>query len=149
MKFPTISNPPAAPPSGPSEVRSTTPNRKAVILVVEDEAIIRMGAVAMVVYAGHEALEAANADEAIRLLETRPDIHLVFTDVQMPGTMDGIKLSHYIRDRWPPVRLIVASGNDVVEGNLPTGARFFRKPYNDNEMIALMGMMLGNGTPGN
>lgn len=124
-------------------------NRKAVILVVEDDAIIRMGAVAMVAYAGHEALEAGNADEAIRILEARPDIHLVFTDVQMPGTMDGIKLSHYIRDRWPPVRLIVASGNDVVDGHLPAGVRFFRKPYNDNEIIALMGVMLGNGTDAN
>jgi two-component system, response regulator PdtaR len=64
-------------------------NRKAVILVVEDNAVIRMGAVDLVIDAGFEALEASSADEAIRILETRPDIHLVFTDVEMPGTMDG------------------------------------------------------------
>lgn len=84
-------------------------NGKPVILVVEDSALIRMGAVDLVLHAGYEALEACDADAAIRILEVRNDIDLVFTDVQMPGTMDGIKLSHYIRDRWPPVKLIVAS----------------------------------------
>jgi Response regulator receiver domain len=68
--------------------------------------IIRMGAVDPVPSAGYEALEACDADEAIRILESRDDVDLVFTDVQMPGTMDGIKLSHYIRDRWPPLELI-------------------------------------------
>lgn len=75
---------------------------KAVVLVVEDSMIIRMSAVDLVLSAGYEALEACDADEAIRILEARNDIDLVFTDVQMPGTMDGVKLSHYIRDRWPP-----------------------------------------------
>ena len=76
-------------------------NGKAVVLVVEDTALIRMSAVHLVLEAGYEALEASDADEAIRILESRSDIDLVFTDVQMPGSMDGIKLSHYIRDRWP------------------------------------------------
>lgn len=108
-------------------------NGKTVILVVEDSTIIRMGAVDLVRSAGYEALEAPDADEAIRILESRCDIALVFTDVQMPGTMDGIKLSHYIRNRWPPVKLIVASGNAILqESNLPTGSRFFSKPYNDH-----------------
>ena len=78
-------------------------NGRSVVLVVEDSALIRMGAVDLVLSAGYEALEAQDADEAIRILESRDDIDLVFTDVQMPGTMDGIKLAHYIRDRWPPV----------------------------------------------
>jgi CheY-like chemotaxis protein len=90
-------------------------NGKAVVLVVEDSAIIRMGAVDLVQSAGYEVLEASNADEAIRILESRADIDLVFTDVQMPGTMDGIKLSHYIRNRWPPVKLIVASGKAILD----------------------------------
>jgi CheY-like chemotaxis protein len=105
---------------------------KAVVLVVEDNAIIRMGAVDLVLSAGYEALEARDADEAIRILETRGDVELVFTDVQMPGTMDGVKLSHYIRDRWPPVKLIIASGNAILEeSSLPFGSRFFSKPYDD------------------
>jgi two-component system, response regulator PdtaR len=112
------------------------PKAKAVVLVVEDDGIIRMGAVDLILRAGFEALEAGNADEAIKILRGRPDIHLVFTDVEMPGTMDGIKLSHYIRDRWPPIKLIVASGRTIVEqSSLPEGARFFGKPYNEIDLV--------------
>jgi two-component system, response regulator PdtaR len=118
-------------------------NRKLVVLVVEDNLVILMGAVDCVVVAGFEALGAGSADEAIRILEGRPDIHLVFTDVGMPGTMDGIKLAHYIRDRWPAVKLIVTSGKITVdESHLPVGARFFSKPYNDSAIVeAMMGML--------
>jgi two-component system, response regulator PdtaR len=120
-------------------------NRKAVILVVEDNAVIRMGAVDLVIDAGFEALEASSADEAIRILEARPDIHLVFTDVEMPGTMDGLKLAHYILDRWPPVKLIVASGKMLVEERpLPRGARFFPKPYMENSIVEAMQSMLAD-----
>ncbi|MBB4444038.1 MULTISPECIES: response regulator [Rhizobium] len=116
---------------------------KAVVLVVEDSTIIRMSAVDLVLSAGYEALEACDADEAIRILESRNDIDLVFTDVQMPGTMDGIKLSHYIRDRWPPVRLIVASGEAILEeSNLPTGSRFFSKPYDNHAITDAMAHLL-------
>jgi two-component system, response regulator PdtaR len=116
-----------------------------VILVVEDDLIIRMGALQLVLDAGFEAIEAGNADEAIRILEARPDIHLVFTDVGMPGTMDGIKLAHYIRNRWPPVKLIVASGQAVIdESHLPAGARFFSKPYREDTIVGAMTAMLSD-----
>jgi CheY-like chemotaxis protein len=121
------------------------PDFKAIILVVEDDAIIRMGAVALVEAAGFEALAARDAEEAISILERRPDIHLVFTDVEMPGTMDGIKLSHYIRDRWPPVKLIVASGKAIIEeSHLPEGTKLFRKPYSDNTIVEAMISMLSD-----
>jgi CheY-like chemotaxis protein len=117
--------------------------RKAVVLVVEDAPLIRMGAVDLVLSAGYEALEASNADEAIQIMERREDIDLVFTDVQMPGTMDGIKLSHYIRDRWPPVKLIVASGKAILEeSSLPAGSRFFSKPYSDHAITDAMARLL-------
>jgi CheY-like chemotaxis protein len=118
------------------------PNQPA-ILVVEDDPIIRIGALQLVANAGFEAIEASNADEAIRVLEARSDIHLVFTDVGMPGTMDGIKLAHYIRQRWPLVKLIVASGKAILdESHLPAGARFFPKPYSDSTIVgAMMGML--------
>jgi two-component system, response regulator PdtaR len=120
-------------------------NGKAVVLVVEDSAMIRISAIELVKSAGYEALEAADADEAIRALESRDDIDLVFTDVQMPGTMDGIRLSHYIRDRWPPVKLIVASGNAIVEeSNLPHGSRFFSKPYDDGSIVDAMARLLAS-----
>ncbi len=119
------------------------PNRKTVVLVVEDHPIIRMGALQLVVAAGFEAIEADSADEAIRILEARSDIRLVFTDVGMPGTMDGIKLSHYIRGRWPPVKLIVVSGNAIInESHLPLGAKLFPKPYSDAPIVeAMIGML--------
>jgi len=118
-------------------------NGTAVVLVVEDDAIIRMGAVDLVLTAGYRALEAQDADEAIRILEARNDIDLVFTDVEMPGTMDGIKLSEFIRDRWPPVKIIVASGKAILEeSSLPEGSRFFSKPYNDNAITDTMARLL-------
>lgn len=121
-------------------------NGKAVVLVVEDTAIIRMGAIDLVQSAGYEALEARDADQAIRILEARDDIDLVFTDVQMPGTMDGIKLSHYIRVRWPPVKLLVASGMAILEeSSLPTGSMFASKPYSDHEIVDMMARLLSSG----
>ena len=111
--------------------------------LVEDTAILRMEAVDRVQSAGYEALEANSADEAIRILEPRADIDLVFTDVQMPGTMDGIKLSHYLRNRWPPVKLIVVSGMAILdESSLPEGSRFFPKPYTNHAIADAMARLL-------
>jgi two-component system, response regulator PdtaR len=124
------------------------PKRKPVVLVVEDEPIIRMGALDFVSAAGFEALEASSADEAIRILEARSDIRPVFTDVGMPGTMDGVKLAHYIAGRWPPVKLVVASGNVVVEqSQLPAGAKFFRKPYRHSVIVEALMEMLSTPNP--
>lgn len=115
----------------------------AVVLVVEDDPIIRLGALDLVRTAGFEGLGAACADEAIAILETRPDIRLVFTDVDMPGTIDGVKLAHYIRERWPPIHLIVASGKDILEeSQLPSGSVFFPKPYDENTIVEEMTRML-------
>jgi CheY-like chemotaxis protein len=106
------------------------PGQRQVVLVVEDEGLIRMNAIAMVEEAGFEAIAASDADEAIRILESRNDIRAVFTDVQMPGSMDGIRLARVVRNRWPPVALIVTSGHtNVPESDLPTGGRFLPKPY--------------------
>jgi CheY-like chemotaxis protein len=100
--------------------------------------------VSIVEDAGYEAVEAANADGAIRILEADPRIRLVFTDVDMPGSMDGLKLAHYIRGRWPPIKLIVASGKAIFEeAALPTGARFFSKPYNERAVAAEIRSLLG------
>ena len=119
------------------------PNLNAVVLVVEDDPIIRMCAVDLISEAGFETIEASGADEAIGILERRSDVRLVFTDVDMPGTMDGVKLTHYIRDRWPPVKLIVASGKAMLdESHLPTGARFFPKPYGDGIIVEAIRKLL-------
>jgi CheY-like chemotaxis protein len=105
-------------------------DRNPVVLVVEDETLVRVTALAIIEESGFEAIAAGNADEAIRALETRGDIRAVFTDVQMPGPMDGLKLAQVIRDRWPPVALLVTSGKTrVTASDLPSGARFLPKPY--------------------
>lgn len=118
-------------------------NIKAAVLVVEDEAVIRLAAMDLVESAGYEAVEAKNADEAIRILEARTDIRVVFTDIDMPGTMDGMKLAHFVRDRWPPIRIVVASGMTIVsESQLPTGSRFFSKPYEGGSILSALAELL-------
>jgi CheY-like chemotaxis protein len=74
------------------------------VLIVEDEALIRMDTASLIEDAGFKVHEAGNADEAIRILELHDEIRLIFTDVNMPGSMDGLKLAHYVRGRWPPVK---------------------------------------------
>jgi CheY-like chemotaxis protein len=109
------------------------------VLVVEDEFFSRLHAVDLVEAAGYEALEASNADEAIAILETRKDIRIVFTDINMPGSMDGLKLAGAIRDRWPPIELILTSGHvDVPESEVPERGVFFSKPYRDQEIVSAL-----------
>jgi CheY-like chemotaxis protein len=104
--------------------------KRPVVLIVEDEFLIRMDAVDMVRAAGFDVVEAKNADEAIPILETRNDIRIVFTDIQMPGSMDGLKLAAAIRGRWPPIKIVATSGlNNIGEDALPSGSRFLPKPY--------------------
>src|SRR5258707_15153422 len=81
-------------------------SKRPVVLIVEDEFLLRMDAVDMIAAAGFEVGEAANADDAIEILESRRDITVVFTDIQMPGSMDGLKLAHAVRGRWPPIKIV-------------------------------------------
>jgi CheY-like chemotaxis protein len=102
----------------------------AVVLIVDDEAMVRLTAADFAASAGHEVIEAADADEAIRILESRTDIEVVFSDVSMPGSMDGLRLLQVIRDRWPPIRLLLTSGKALPNAaQLPSGAVFVPKPY--------------------
>jgi CheY-like chemotaxis protein len=115
------------------------------VLVVEDELFCRIHAVNLVEEAGYEAIEATNADDAIRILEARKDIRIVFTDINMPGSMDGLKLSHAIRTRWPPIELILTSGYFAVnDADLPERSRFFAKPYADEQLIGTLRHFAGN-----
>lgn len=105
---------------------------KPVILVVEDEVLIRMGATALVEDLGYDYFEASSADEAIELLEQHPEITIIFTDIEMAGSMDGLQLAAFVRRRWPPVQFIIVSGNHAaVASEMPKGAVFFRKPYSN------------------
>ncbi|MGX9393986.1 response regulator (plasmid) [Nitrobacteraceae bacterium UC4446_H13] len=116
-----------------------------VVLVVEDEFLLRMLAVDMVEDAGYISLEAADADEAFAILESRSDIALLFTDIQMPGSMDGLQLAHAVYKRWPPIRIIVVSGQLRPAGNdIPNESRFFGKPFVAGEMVTEMRNMIGH-----
>src|ERR1044072_5310965 len=107
-----------------------TTGSRPVVLVVEDDAIPRLAAAFMLEDAGFEPIEAFDTDHAIKILESRNDIRLVFTDIDMPGSMDGMKLAAAVRDRWPPIKIIIASGHVVVaEAHIPAGGRFFSHTY--------------------
>jgi CheY-like chemotaxis protein len=116
------------------------------ILVVEDEPLIRLGLVSTIEDAGYEVIEAISADDAIRQLERADDVRLILTDVDMPGSMDGIRLAGYVRRRWPPIQLVVISGKvGVTPGELPEGARFISKPYQESVLLNLVGTMMAAG----
>jgi len=116
-----------------------------IILVVEDEVLVRMMAVMVAEDSGFEALSAATADEAIKILESRSDIRLVFTDVNMPGSMNGLRLAHAVRDRWPPVELLVTSAlGNVTAKDLPARGRFLSKPYDVATLSETFQQMAGD-----
>src|SRR5260221_1900762 len=114
-------------------------SKRPVVLIVEDEFLLRMDAVDMIEAAGFEAVEAANADEAIEILEARRDITVVFTDIQMPGSMDRLKLERAVMGRWPPIKIIATSGHvPVIETDLPEGGRFLPKPYHPMQVTGAL-----------
>jgi CheY-like chemotaxis protein len=102
--------------------------------------------VLMVEEAGFTSVEAVDADQAVAILESRSDIALLFTDIQMPGSMDGLKLAHAVRKRWPPIKIILVSGQlKLTDLELPADSRFFGKPLEAKVMIAQMRSMICPG----
>lgn len=121
------------------EVPIGSSDQSSVILVVEDEPLLRMFAADMVEDAGFVVETAANATEAVAILESRLDIRIVFTDIDMPHGMDGMRLAACIRDRWPPIDIIIVSGKPFPkEAELPERAVFYPKPYRQSEIVAQM-----------
>src|ERR1700685_2112531 len=117
---------------GPSAVPRT-------VLIVEDEMLLRMRAVDMVEDAGFTPIEAINADDALAILESRSDIELLFTDIQMPGSIDGLKLAYAVHERWPLIKIILVSGQlKLPDDDKPAESRFFGKPLDVKQMMAEM-----------
>ncbi|WP_084690973.1 HWE histidine kinase domain-containing protein [Sphingomonas sp. SRS2] len=117
-----------------------------IVLVVEDEMVLRMRAVDIVEDAGFVPIQAVSADEAIQILESRDDISLLFTDIQMPGSMDGLKLAHAVHSRWPHIKIILVSGQIVVtDADKPSDSRFFSKPLEIPQMVLQLQEMVGKG----
>ena len=113
-----------------------------VILIVEDDPFLNLRTVGAVEDAGFVAVQACSADEAVAILEARSDIALLITDINMPGSMDGLKLAHAVRDRWPPIKIIVVSSL-APESDLPAESRFFAKPYHPETMISGIRSLIG------
>jgi CheY-like chemotaxis protein len=105
------------------------------VLIVEDDPLIMVDTCCNVEDAGFDVLMATNADQAIKLLETRPDIRIVITDIEMPGSMDGLKLAAAVRKRWPPVELIISSAFRIpTSDEMPERSVFLSKPYPVHEL---------------
>ena len=116
------------------------------VLVVEDEMLLRMRAVDIVEDAGFAAVEATNADEALAILESRSDISVLFSDIQMPGSIDGLMLAHAVYQRWPHIKIILVSGQvRLSDTDKPANSRFFGKPIEVKQMIAELQGMIGAG----
>jgi CheY-like chemotaxis protein len=113
------------------------------VLVVEDEALLLFAIAEDLRDAGFDVLAASNADDALKILTAHPEISLLFTDVDMPGSIDGLKLSAMVRDRWPPVRIIVTSGKQrPTAEQLPENGVFLPKPYTPAGVVATMNALL-------
>ena len=119
--------------------RPTGDDQVPFVLVVEDEAMIREFITEDLQEAGYQVLMAGNADAAVDILEGRHDIGLVFTDVNMPGSMDGLALAACVRGRWPQVHIVITSGRSCSADKLGGGAVFVPKPYHGSNIIDAIG----------
>jgi CheY-like chemotaxis protein len=120
-------------------VLGTSAIRRPIVLIVEDEFLLRMNAAESIGDAGFDVVEAGNADEAIAILEACPGIHVVFTDIEMPGSMDGLKLAKFVKGRWPPIEIVATSGHvKIGVGDLPEGGRFLPKPFRPAQIVELL-----------
>ena len=99
------------------------------VLIVEDDVLVRMSAAEIISESGFDVVEAETADRAIAILESRPDVQVVFTDIRLPGSMDGLQLARLVQRKWPPIKVVATSGHVAIrEADLPDGGIFLLKP---------------------
>ena len=116
--------------------------KRAVVLIVEDEPLVRLNAADMVEDAGWEPLEAADAQDAVAILDAA-SVDVLFSDINMPGEMDGVQLASYVHQRWPQIHLVITSGKRYVdEIVLPDHATFLPKPYGIDDLVGVIGRKL-------
>jgi DNA-binding NtrC family response regulator len=120
-----------------------TDGTRATILVVEDETLIRMISAEMLEDAGFKVIEAESADEALDVLERAEDVQVLFTDIRMPGSMDGLELAALVHKRWPNIKLLLTSGHrSLAPGEVPDEGRFVPKPYSLTAVVREIREML-------
>ncbi|GGG13545.1 hypothetical protein GCM10010924_48350 [Rhizobium wenxiniae] len=118
-------------------MQQNTHEKPIVVLIVEDDALIRMDVADYISRPDITTLEAANADEALQILSERSDVDVIFTDVNMPGSMDGLQLAERVRELQSEIGIIIASGMvRVARSTLPSNAVFYEKPYDLEEVSA-------------
>jgi len=116
---------------------------KPAVLVVEDDTLIRMLGVDILEDAGFAVLEAANADEAVAILGQHDDVRLLFSDIDMPGSMDGVDLARLVHERWPTIRLLLTSGHHRLPNSaVPDDGKFVRKPWTSEMLVGKIREML-------
>jgi two-component system, response regulator PdtaR len=116
---------------------------KLVILVVEDELLLRMYAADLLEENGFGVVEAENADAALKVLETRDDVRLLFTDVKMPGSCDGMDLARQVHARWPNILLVITSGHlRPTQEEIPDHGHFIAKPYREKDLLGEVNGMI-------
>lgn len=119
------------------------------VLVVDDEPLLRMDATDILERQGFSTLEARNAEEALEILSRRPDVRVLFTDVSMPGAIDGLGLAERVHQRWPNVLLVVTSSDRKIgDVTLPDDGRFIAKPYPEDELRRQISDLLETHKPG-
>ena len=124
------------PLQGIAIMSSTTRNRATTVLVVDDDPLVRMDLAGLLVDHGLEVLEAESADEAVKFLHSHREIEFLVTDIEMPGSMDGLRLAHHVRHRWPPIKILVISGRlSIRREDLPDTAVFIRKPFANQQIL--------------
>jgi CheY-like chemotaxis protein len=113
-----------------------------VILTVEDEFLVSDYLGSVLHDAGHQVIAAGNADEAIAVLEARDDIGIIITDINMPGSMDGLRLAAAVRDRWPPIKIIIVTGKDAPgRHEMPADSLFLAKPYKAETIVGAVAQL--------
>jgi len=127
---------------------SSSRYKQTTVLIVEDEAILRLELESRLTEMGLIVLLADGADHAIELLETHPEIRVLFTDIMMAGSMDGVRLAHQACRRWPPIKVIVTSGLAAIDlASLPDDSIFLLKPYDPEDLAGALTAMIGGGRP--
>jgi CheY-like chemotaxis protein len=116
-----------------------TRSSQPLVLVVEDEPLVRMIATEGLEYEGFPVIEAASAEDALAILSNRNDVGVLFTDVNMPGKIDGVELARMVHERWPALRIVITSGREVVgRSAIPDDGRFVAKPYRTGDVARLI-----------
>jgi two-component system, response regulator PdtaR len=122
---------------------------RVVVVLVEDDLLLRITACGMLKDAGFEVIEAGQAAEALTILQGRSNgVHALFTDIHIPGAMDGLALAHHTRENWPWIAILLASGTAIpLPTESPEGSRFLSKPYKSDHVVRHLREMVDDGRP--